>query len=192
MPRSTRELPAFTEEHKRRYWAKVNKTDPSGCWMWSGLKSKEGYGRFYFERRRFFAHRISWFWHFGAIPDEVLICHTCDQPSCVRPDHLWVGNDTANIADRHRKGRTASGDRHGSRIHPERVPRGERNGSVTCPESRPRGEGCYLSKLIDNDIREIRRLSASGLSYPSIAVRYNVTPENIGAIVRRRTWRHVT
>lgn len=82
-----------------RFWAKVEKTE--GCWEWTGSKSRKGYGQFNEGR----AHRVSWEMHNGPIPEGMFVCHHCDNPPCVRPDHLFIGDNAANMRDAFAKGR---------------------------------------------------------------------------------------
>ncbi len=98
-----------------RFWARVNKTP--GCWEWTGIRTKEGrrkrgpgYGQFMMEWRKIMlAHRYSWILHFGPIPDDMFVCHRCDNPGCVRPDHLFLGTPKENTQDMIRKGRQVRG-----------------------------------------------------------------------------------
>ena len=85
------------------FWTRVGRTPQ--CWEWQGGHITNGYGLMYFQGQRQLAHRISWQIHFGAIPVGRCICHACDNPSCVRPDHLFVGTHKDNMNDMHRKGR---------------------------------------------------------------------------------------
>jgi HNH endonuclease len=93
----------------RRFWSKTRKTN--GCWLWIGAKNAAGYGKVFWnkdtERRSVLtdAHRTSWLLHFGPIPDGCYVCHACDTPSCVNPQHLWLGTNSDNILDAIRKGR---------------------------------------------------------------------------------------
>lgn len=90
-----------------RFWAKVHKHDGDGCWEWRGSVDKKGYGLIAgVTGATVRAHRLSWEMHFGAIPDGLLVCHKCDNPSCVRPDHLFLGTYTDNKHDAMRKGRS--------------------------------------------------------------------------------------
>jgi hypothetical protein len=89
-----------------RFWKKVNKTDT--CWLWTGAKvSDKGYGTISYGvyHRQMLAHRVSWMLHFGDIPEGMLVCHTCDTPGCVRPDHLFLGTGSDNLRDQTIKGR---------------------------------------------------------------------------------------
>lgn len=76
----------------------------SGCWLWTGSQSKDGYGKVSYKRISYRAHRAS-FSVFKSDPGECFVCHKCDTPLCVNPDHLWLGNAKSNGADRAVKGR---------------------------------------------------------------------------------------
>lgn len=86
-----------------RFWEKVQKSD--GCWLWTGAKNSRGYGVFTVMRRAFKAHRWSYAQSKGAIAEKMDVCHTCDTPLCVRPDHLFAGTRRENMQDASRKGR---------------------------------------------------------------------------------------
>jgi hypothetical protein len=88
-----------------RFWARVEKTDR--CWLWLGPKNDRGYGMFFFDGKRVSAARFSWLLRHGLLPPESLYaCHTCDNPSCVNPDHIWLGTAADNMRDMILKGRS--------------------------------------------------------------------------------------
>lgn len=86
-----------------RFWAKVNKTE--GCWEWTGAKGRGGYGQLYVDGKDVRAHRVSWELHHGPIPKGMFVCHHCDNQPCVRPEHLFIGDNAANMRDAFAKGR---------------------------------------------------------------------------------------
>jgi endogenous inhibitor of DNA gyrase (YacG/DUF329 family) len=90
--------------YTERFWANVDRTDPAGCWPWIGPARRQGYGVFGKPARM--AHRIAWALDRGRdIPTGGIIMHLCDNPICVRPEHLRLGTHADNIADKVAKGR---------------------------------------------------------------------------------------
>jgi hypothetical protein len=111
--------PSFGETGKQRWYsgewrpgpfvARVNvPVDPSACWTWTGSIHPKGYGYVHFDGRWGKAHRVAYALAYGHLPAELHVLHRCDNPPCVNPDHLFVGTNTDNIADRVRKGRSRS------------------------------------------------------------------------------------
>lgn len=88
-----------------RFWFRVEKTE--GCWTWKAARHpRDGYGAFWNDEKRLVrAHRFSYQLHYGPIPDGLWVLHRCDDPPCVRPDHLFLGTAADNNNDRERKGR---------------------------------------------------------------------------------------
>lgn len=89
-----------------RFWSKVQKT--SGCWEWMARRDKDGYGQFRLKGKMRGAHKASWELTHGSIPDGLWVLHKCDNPSCVRPDHLFLGTAKDNTQDMVSKDRNRS------------------------------------------------------------------------------------
>lgn len=82
---------------EQRFWSKVEKSN--GCWLWKAGKNEHGYGILGVKHHPVRAHRISYRLHFGEIPKGLFVCHHCDTPACVRPDHLYLGTQFENMRD---------------------------------------------------------------------------------------------
>jgi hypothetical protein len=186
-------LPNCTPRLWARFWANVAIT-PS-CWLWLASCNRWGYGKAYADGHHIGAHRLAWMLLVGPVPDGLHVLHNCpggDNPACLNPAHLWLGTNEANIADRHRKGRDARGDRNASRLYPERRPRGERNTSRMHPERLARGERSGAAKLTALQVTTIRaRHAAGGISQAALATDYGVSQGLISAIVHRHVWQHL-
>lgn len=101
-----------TEPHEL-FASKVTVKTPTGCWLWSGTKNKDGYGVFAWSRNRMGAHRYSWEWFNGRkIPDGMMVIHSCNEASCVNPLHLRIGNQLDNMLDRRLIGNYPRGQKH--------------------------------------------------------------------------------
>ena len=194
----------FTKTASKRFWSRIKKT--KGCWVWTGKRDKNGYGRLWVKDGNIRAHRFSWTLHFGPVPEGLCVLHDCDNPSCVRPSHLFTGTNVENTKDRSTKGRNACGDRNGARLHPEKLARGDRNGSRLYPErlmrgdkhwsrlypeKRVTGERHRSAKLTSDNILQIRARYTNGESQTSLAKEFRVSQTAIGHIVNRKTWKHL-
>ena len=92
------------EEDLERYWSKVAKKSENECWIWNGTKS-HGYGTISIMSGVIKAHCIAVYLSGRFIPDNMCACHSCDTPLCVNPNHLWIGTNAENVADRQQKNR---------------------------------------------------------------------------------------
>ena len=175
------------EADKVRFWSKVDQPD-EGCWLWQSTMFSQGYGCFKASGKMCKAHRIAYTYVHGPIPDGLVVCHACDNRRCVRPAHLFLGTTRDNALDAKRKGRLASGDRNGARLHPERMTTGDKHWSHLHPE-RFEGEGNGRAILTVNQVEDIRvRYAAGGVSQFVLADEYRVAQTTISAIVRRISW----
>ena len=152
----------YIESIGARFWTKVNVCGVNECWEWKSFKDRDGYGRFKFDGE-ITAHRVSWKLYRGDIPDDMCVCHSCDNPSCVNPNHLFLGTTLDNIQDMVRKGRSPR-------------MRGIRNG---------------MSKLQPNDVHEIRRLRALKVPQKLVARMFKVSKGHVSEITRHIKWGHL-
>jgi hypothetical protein len=166
------------ERYAARFWARVDKSG-DGCWPWLGAANTNGYGILEIGGgRRTTAHRVARMLAMGEIPEGLFVCHRCDNPGCMRPDHLFLGTPGDNMRDKAAKGRgnAPTGERHGAHTQPDRILRGE---------ARPQ------AKLTTADVAEIRRRGMAGDAKKAIARDYGVAPRTVRDVVRRRRWAHV-
>ncbi len=103
-----------------RFWSHVQKAEGAGCWEWQSTLFERGYGSFSMlvdgVKKDRQAHRVSWEMANGAIADGLFVCHRCDNPLCVRPDHLFLGTVQDNNADMIAKGRNSRGEKHAAAV----------------------------------------------------------------------------
>lgn len=145
-----------TTPREVRFWRFVHKTDT--CWVWTGGKHRFGYGKI----DGLDAHRVSWEIHNGPVPSGMYVCHHCDNPACIRPDHLFLGTQTDNMRDMSRKGRGA------------------------------RGETTPGAKMTAEKVRQLRERYAQGdISMKAVGEMFGIKPHAVWAIIHRKTWQHV-
>jgi hypothetical protein len=152
---------------QHRFWDKVQIGNPNECWPWLACKNNWGYGVFVIDKKQYGAHRFSWMLaNEQDIPTGMQVCHSCDNPACVNPAHLWLGTHSDNVADKVLKGRTTKG--------------------------RPTtfGENHGRAKLDNQDVREIRELLSTGeLSKRAIAAKYGVSDTIVRKIANGTLWK---
>ena len=154
---------------EERFWAKVDKRGPDDCWLWTASTKQGGYGRIRVDGKTEQAHRVSWELENGPIPEHdsyhgMCVCHTCDNPTCVNPAHLFLGTNTDNSRDRDQKGRG----------------------------NQPKGEKHNNAKLTEDAVRNIRRYyAAGGCTQKWLAQVYGVTKKTIYYLLHYKTWRHI-
>jgi hypothetical protein len=164
----------FTKPEQKLFWSRVSIGGPDDCWEWKLRPSQDGYGIFCIptrrkrgrgqKYRRVKAHRYAKMIQLQTkLPPEIKVLHSCDNPPCCNPDHLFTGSQIDNIMDMVRKGR-------------QNAPRGERNN---------------LSKRTVEEVLEIRRLRREGMSCAEIAVIFNTDRTSVWSIDKRRCWKHL-
>jgi len=159
--RKCTQLTNSKEELFTRFYANVQPEPNTGCWFWDGSLRNDGYGQFAVNGKQHGSHRLSYQLHKGPIPLGMQVCHTCDTPSCVNPDHLWLGTPKDNAVDKVAKGR----------INPAF---GEANGG---------------SKLTNEQIILIRELyEAKHLNQRELGEKFSVAHQTISKIVRKERW----
>lgn len=160
----------------KNFWSHVLIGDSNDCWIWQGKTDGFGYGQTKAGGKQIRTHRYSWIIANGDIPKGMQITHNCDVPSCVNPNHLKLGTQQSNMAEKVARNRQA---------------KGLNNGSHTRPERRPKGEKIGNSKLKDIDVKFIRYWLDKGYEGKLIAETFNVTNANISCIRNGKTWGHL-
>lgn len=142
--------------------------DPnSGCWLWSRGTAGRGYGIVTVDGERRKAHRLSWELHRGEIGDKY-VCHKCDTPQCINPDHLFLGTHSDNVRDMCSKGR----------MWRQNTPRNGEDGTNV--------------KLTESQVVDIRKLRADGLSWGKLGSLFpHVTISCLRRVVERASWAHI-
>lgn len=138
-----------------------SKLQKNKCWEWTGNLTAKGYGAVRIKGVTFSAHRLSWLLFNGGGLTKLQVLHKCDNPKCINPDHLFLGTNADNLADRQKKGRQARGETH------------------------------HKSKLTEDGVRMIRKQVSQGVKIKEIAYRVGVDISTIYNIINRKIWKHI-
>lgn len=131
------------------------------CWEWKGTKNKKGYGQVKYNGGRFYVHRLSYLIFIGDFYENKCVCHSCDNPSCINPKHLWLGTPKENTQDMIKKGRRFDNSKDN---HP-------------------------LSKLTIKDVISIKKeYSIGDKTQKEIAKDFGVVHQTISAILNNKRW----
>ena len=155
-------IPTLTESDRKRFWDKVDKKGEDECWNWKAACT-QNYGRFGIRSGGVYVStRIAYLAHYGVDPLNLFVCHSCDNPKCCNPAHLFLGTQGDNMADAARKGRVAR--HYGKRFH------------------------CTLN---EEQVREVRRTRPRGKAIRELAAGWGVSIQAIYAILSNRSWKGV-
>lgn len=157
----------FSVSDLRRFWSKVDRSGQ--CWEWTAARNPAGYGQFRVallgsKTQMQQAHRVAWVMACSDIPKGLHVCHHCDNPGCVRPEHLFLGTDADNCADMIRKGRK----------------------HIAVGAEHPR------SKLSEAQVREILAMRRLGIPLREIAAIFGVSNQLVSAIATGIRWKHLS
>ena len=146
---------------EQRFWDKVPMREDGKCWLWHGAKDIKGYGVLRIGDMLIKAHRYAYQYVNGNISECEFVCHTCDNPSCVNPSHLWVGTHYDNMDDKIAKGR----------------------------QHKPSGDTNPNAKMTDDKILIVRDMINSGATCQSVADHFGVSRSCINHIKNNHTWK---
>lgn len=170
---------------EERFWAKVDRRgaippsrpDLGPCWYWTGYIATTGYGQFNpAPGRPVGAHVYAYLLTHGTLAAGVCIRHRCDVRRCCNPSHLEPGSPAENSRDMRVRGRAATGERHSSRTHPERLVRGEHVNTAVLSEA---------------DVRAMRAMRVTGSTYKQLAATFGVNLKTAWKATTGKTWKHV-
>lgn len=150
---------------EERLWSRLEQ-EPGGCWVWPGGKALGGYGVIWFRGRSEGAHRVAYILTHGEVPPGMFVLHSCDNPPCCNPAHLFLGTHSENMHDMDRKGR--------------RVVRGLRFGVEH-----------HSARLTPDTVRAIRASLDEGVTARALAREYGVASGTIDKIKHRLSWANV-
>ncbi len=170
-------LPELTKSDIDKFWNKVAITaNDERCWNWVGVKDKDGYGLFYLGDNNKKAHRVSFFIKNKVQLGGLFCLHRCDNPSCVNPNHLFLGTVLDNAKDREQKKRGMPAHKRWWRANPNAT----------------KGENNVKAKLTREQVLEIREIHLSGkLNGIGLAKKYSVNASTISSIILKKLWKHI-
>lgn len=177
----------------------------NGCWEWNGKTNKSGYGSIRFNGEIPYVHRLSYRLFINKIPKGLYVCHSCDNPPCCNPNHLWIGTHEDNMNDKISKNRQSRlyGDKNGSTRHPESKPRGNEHWTRKWPNKIARGKDSWLhkhaevtrgerngkAKLTKDLVKKIRKMYATDkYTQKELSKKFKMSIGHISVIIRRRCW----
>ena len=150
-----------------RFWLKVDKKHPDECWIWMGAKHKSGYGNFKLDNKKIVkSHRYSFLITHGQLDESLYVCHSCDNPSCVNPNHLWQGTAKENNKDCR-----------------------DKNRAVFPPDQKVENHSQHI--LTNNDVLDIRKKFHNGVKQADLMRSYQVSRNTIYKICRNKSWQHL-
>lgn len=171
------------KEFTEYFWNKVNKKEPNECWLWTGSKYVNGYGTIRREGKVVSAHRTSYDLHHPITKPiheiELCVCHKCDNPACVNPNHLFLGTRSDNMKD------CVNKERH-AKVHGPSPFKGK-------PAEKLFGENHGSARLTETIVKEIREKYATGnYTYKQLLVEFGLKSEgHLGEILKRKIWSRI-
>lgn len=168
--------PTLSDKQIAKFWSKIAKGNPDECWPWQGWY-RHTYGSISFKGKPQYSHVLALWLTTGVWPSGLHTCHSCDNPACCNPAHLFLGTDQDNSDDKCRKGR---------------VPHGESHYLRRCPEKVLRGSKAPHARLTEGDVRTIKALYAAGHLQKDLADQFGLCQQSISDLLRGKTWKHVS
>lgn len=164
-----------------RFDPKVDRSGgPDACHVWTGGTAKGGYGVVGMwdsstkKQQMKKSHRLAWEFAFGPIPDDLFVCHRCDNPPCCNPSHLFLGTCKQNLADMRAKGRHSHGEGHSALLRARGI----------------RGINHPTAKLKPTDLAEIRQFKRLGLTIREISDWFKIGRSQVYRVINGETWKH--